>query len=86
MIQLLSAVILLFAAPRDESPELVVVRANRSEIMKVFPSGKLPADPLLPNQIYSTEPGSKRRVRYLTTYRWGGDGEKFAVFAREPDQ
>jgi hypothetical protein len=78
--------IALVASPRDEFSQLIVVRANRQEIMKVFPLGKLPAETLQPNQIYPTEPGSKRLVRYLTTYRWGRDGERFAVFAREPDQ
>jgi hypothetical protein len=82
----LTLCVALVAAPRDEFPELVVVRVNRSEIMRVFPLGKLPAETLQPNQIYPTEPGGKRRVRYLTTYRWGRDGERFAVFAREPDQ
>lgn len=72
----------LAAAPRDEVPALVVVLVNSREIMKVFPSGQLPEDPLKPNHVYETERGSKRRVRYLTTYRWG-DGERFAVFARE---
>ena len=51
--------------------------------MKVFPSGKLPADPLQSNQIYECEPGSKRRVRYLTLYQWSSGGPEFAVFARE---
>lgn len=66
-----------------EAPELIVVRANHDEIRKVFPSGKLPADPLQPNQIYECEPGGKRRVRYLTLYQWSLGGAKFAVFARE---
>ncbi len=79
----LTLCIALAAAPRDEALQLVVVLANHREIMKVFPSGKLPEDPLQPNHVYETEPGDKRRVRYLTAYRWG-DGERFAVFAREP--
>jgi hypothetical protein len=75
--------IALVASPRDETPELVVVLTNNREMMRVFPAG-MPAEELKPNQIYETEPGGRRRVRYLTTYRWDG-GEKFAVFAREPD-
>ena len=72
----------LAAAPRDEVPTLVVVLVNNREIMKVFPSGKLPEDPLKPNRVYETGPGGRLRVRYITTYR-RGDGERFAVFARE---
>jgi len=62
-----------------------VVKADRDEIKRVFPLGKLPAESLQPNTIYPTEPGSRRRVRYLTTYQWD-NGKKFAVFAREPEQ
>lgn len=76
--------IAIAAAPRDETPELVVVLTNSRELMRIFPSGKLPAEELRPNQVYETEPGSRRRVRYLTVYRWD-NGEKFAVFAKEPD-
>ena len=77
----------LVATPRDEAPDLIVIRVNRDEIQRVFPSGKgkLPVEELKPNQIYETEPGSRRQVRYLTVYRWD-DGEKFAVFARESDR
>lgn len=64
-------------------PDLVVVQANTREVQKVFPSGKLPADPLQPNTIYAVEPGSSRKVRYLTLYQWRSGGPKFAVFARE---
>jgi hypothetical protein len=74
----------LAAAPRDEVPALVFVLADSREIMKVFPSSQLPEDPLQTNHVYVTEPGEKRHVRYLTAYRWG-DGERFAVFAREPE-
>lgn len=74
----------LAAAPRDEAPELVVILTNSRELMRLFPSGKLPAEELRPSQVYETEPGSRRRVRYLTVYRWDNE-EKFAVFAREPD-
>ena len=66
-------------------PELIVVQANTREIMKVFPSGKLPANPLQSNTIYETEPGGKRKVRYLTLYQWSEGGPKFAVFAREAE-
>ena len=63
-------------------PEFIVVQVNTREIMKVFPSGKLPADPLQPNQIYECEPG-KRKARYLTVFRGASRGDKLAVFARE---
>ena len=71
-------------ASRDEVLALVVVLVNNREIMNVFPPGRLPEDPLKPKQVYETGQGSKRRVRYTTTYRWG-DGERFAEFAREPE-
>jgi hypothetical protein len=64
-------------------PDLIGVQANTREIMKVFPSGKLPADSLQPNTIYAVAPGSSRKVRYLTLYQWSSGGPKFAVFARE---
>jgi hypothetical protein len=75
----------LMAGERDQVPELIVVRPYAPEIMKVFPRGKLPADPLQPNQVYECEPGSKRKVRYLTTFRGDSRGEQFAVFAREAE-
>jgi len=67
-------------------PELIVIQVNTREIQKIFPSGKLPADPLQPNTIYAVEPGSARKVRYLTLYQWSSGGPKFAVFAREVEQ
>lgn len=76
--------IALAASQRDAAPELVVILTNSRELMRVFPSGKLPVEELKPSQVYETEPGSRRRVRYLTIYRWD-NGEKFAVFVREPD-
>jgi hypothetical protein len=75
----------LVAGERGEVPDLVVVQANSREIASVFPSGKLPADSLWPNRIYECELGGKRRVRYLTLYRWDSNGERFAVFVREPE-
>jgi hypothetical protein len=74
----------LVAGEKGSVPDLVVVQANSREIQKVFPSGKLPADPLQPNTVYETGPGSARKVRYLTLYQWSSGGPKFAVFAREP--
>jgi hypothetical protein len=73
----------LVAGEKGTVPDLVVVQANSREIQKVFPSGKLPADPLQPNTVYETEPGSAREVRYLTLYKWSPFGARFAVFARE---
>jgi len=73
----------LLAGENGQVPELVVVQDNTREIMKVFPSGKLPADPLQPNTVYETEPGSSRSVRYLSLYQWSDGGPKFAVFAKE---
>src|SRR5215468_9450884 len=70
----------LVAGERGTVPDLVVVQVNTREIQKVFPSGKLPADPLQPNAIYAVEPGSARKVRYLTLYQWSSGGPKFAVF------
>jgi hypothetical protein len=75
----------LVAGEKGTVPDLVVVKANSREIARVFPGGKLPADSLEPNKIYECEPGGKRRVRYLTLYRWDSNGERFAVFAREPE-
>lgn len=75
--------IALMAGERDQVPELIVVRVYTREILKVFPSGKLPADPLQPNTVYDCEPGGKRKVRYLTVFRGDSRGERFAVFARE---
>jgi len=73
----------LVAGDGGTVPDLVVILSNTREIQKVYPSGKLPADPLQPNTIYETEPGSKWRVRFLTLYQWSSGGQKFAVFARE---
>ena len=70
------------ASPKDEAFDLIVIRTTKDELMRVFPLGKLPEKELTPNQIYPTEPGGARKVRYLTIYRWD-KGEKFAVFARE---
>jgi hypothetical protein len=64
-------------------PNLIVVQTATREIIKIFPSGKLPADPLQPNTVYGTEPGSARHARRLRLYRWNDGGPKFAVFARE---
>ena len=61
----------LVAGKGGSVPDLVVVQANTREIMKVFPSGKLPADPLLPNTVYEAEPCGNCRVRYLTVFRRG---------------
>jgi hypothetical protein len=77
--------IAIVAGDSDRVPELIVVQINTRENMKVFPSGKLPADPLQPNTVYETEPGGNRRVRYLSVFRGGSKGEKFAVFAREAE-
>lgn len=71
----------LVASERDQVPELIVVRVYTREILKVFPSGKLPADPLQPNTVYDCEPGGKRKVRYLAVFRGDSRGERFAVFA-----
>jgi hypothetical protein len=75
----------LVAGEGGSIPKLIVVQASTSEIAKVFPSGKLPADPLQPNTIYAVEPGSARKVRYLTLYQWSSGVPKFAVFAREAE-
>jgi len=71
-------------APRYEAAELVVILTNSRELMRIFSAGTLPAEELKPSRVYETEPGSCRRVRYLTTYRWD-DREKFGEFLREPD-
>jgi hypothetical protein len=49
----------LAATPPDEVPSLVVMVVNSREIMKVFPAGMLPEDPLKPNHAYDKEPGRK---------------------------
>jgi len=75
----------LVAGEGGAVPDLAVVQANTGEIQKVFPSGKLPADPLQPNTIYAVDRGSSRKVRYLTLYQWSSGGPKFALFAREAE-
>jgi hypothetical protein len=75
----------LVGAPRDEPIELIVVRITRAELRRVFPLGRSFAEPLVLNNVYSTEPGSRRRVKYLALYQWEKDGPRFAVFSREPD-
>lgn len=75
----------LVGAPRDEPVELIVVRITRAELRRVFPLGRSLAEPLVLNSIYSTEPGSRRRVKYVALYQWEKDGPRFAVFSREPE-
>jgi len=68
--------------PRDEAPQLVVILPNSRELRRVFPADTLPAEELKPNQVYQTEPVSRRRVQCLTIYR-RDDRERFSVFLRE---
>jgi hypothetical protein len=44
----------LVAGECDQVPGLIVLLTGTREIMKVFPSGRLPADPLQPNTVYAT--------------------------------
>jgi len=53
-------------------------------MIRVFPSGKLPAEVLKPSQNCETEQASRLHVRHLAIYHCD-KGEKFAVFPQEPD-